>query len=65
MVETIQLCEGCKLPSDRAWKTYKDKNYGLVWQEVGICRHCWGSWLEKVKKQEKQEQQALTYREAF
>jgi len=64
MANAIQLCEGCKLPSDRAWKTYKDKDYGFVWDETGYCRHCWQSALEKMNKEIKHEETVI-YRGAF
>lgn len=65
MDKVIQVCEQCKLPSDRAWKSYKDKNYGFVWAEAGVCRQCWSSFITKADKQDKLEEMALSYREAF
>lgn len=62
---TIQVCADCKLASDRAWKTYKHPQYGLIWQEVGVCRHCWQSAMYRMEKAAKEEVQAQSYREAF
>lgn len=62
---TIQRCEECNLPTDRAWKTYTDKQYGQVWSEVGICRHCWNAFVAKDLKNAKSELAALDYRAGF
>ena len=61
----MTVCTDCKLPTDRAWKTYTDKQYGLVWSETGVCRHCWNSFLAKSLKNANTELAALDYRAGF
>lgn len=65
MDKVIEVCEQCKLPADRAWKSYKDKSYGFLWAEACVCRKCWSSFITHADKQDKIEEAALSYREAF
>jgi len=61
----IVKCTECGFACDRAWKTYKHADYGLIWLEVGVCRQCWNAFIAKSDKAAKVEVAALSYREAF
>ena len=60
----IQVCATCKYPTDRAWKTVKDAKYGEIWNETGVCRQCWSSFIVTADSDAKKEA-AIDYREAF
>ena len=60
----IQVCETCKYPSDRAWKSVKDPKYGEIWKETGVCRQCWTTFLFKEEAKERAEAAAI-YRGKF
>jgi hypothetical protein len=62
MVSAIQRCVNCELPTDRAWKTYIDKQYGQVWSERGICRHCWNASVARSLQNAQADLSALDYR---
>ena len=46
-ITQIQVCVTCKYPTDRAWKSVKDAKYGEIWNETGVCRQCWSSFIVK------------------
>ena len=62
--ETLK-CTECGFGTDRMWKTYKHKDYGLIWLEAGVCRLCWNAFISKSDKAAKEEVAASSYREAF
>jgi hypothetical protein len=61
----ILKCTECGFACDRAWKTYKHADYGLIWLEAGVCRQCWNSFIAKSKQAAKEESLTSTYREAL
>lgn len=63
-ITKIQVCETCKYPTDRAWKSVKDPKYGEIWNETGVCRQCWSSFINAEEAKAKKEA-AVDYREAF
>ena len=61
----IVKCTECGFACDRAWKTYKHADYGLIWLEAGVCRQCWNAFMARSDKAAKAELLTSTYREAF
>jgi hypothetical protein len=59
-----EVCETCKYPSDRAWKSVKDPMYGEIWNETGVCRQCWTAFLLKEEAEARAEV-AVDYRYNF
>jgi hypothetical protein len=59
-----EVCETCKCPSDRAWKSVKDPRYGEIWNETGVCRQCWTAFLFEEKAKDLEEATVI-YRGKF
>lgn len=60
----MKMCNDCKLPSDRAWQSKTDPKYGFIWAEVGVCRHCWQSFI-LVEEAKDRKEAAVDYRGQF
>ena len=49
-------CKECNLASDRVWKSYKHPQFGAVWEQYEVCRHCWQSVMYKMEAAARKEE---------